>query len=159
MPVLLALAGCASVYTAPSLAPRPAETIDPRVPMDGAASMAPVDPALAARLNALVAQARSGNDAFQTAAAAAERLVAAAGRPGSESWISAQEALSVAVAARAPTTGAMGDIDALAANMIATRGGIAPADQAAIEAAADAVGAIDRSQASRIDAMQARLRG
>jgi hypothetical protein len=75
----------------------------------------------------------------------------------SESWIVAQQAVSAAVAAREPTARALGDIDAIAAFALATQGGIAPADLAAIEEAAAQVGAIDRRQAQVINALQARL--
>jgi hypothetical protein len=61
--------------------------------------------------------------------------------------------------ARAPTTRALGDIDALAAAAIARQGGIAPADLAAIEGAAEEVSALDRRQAQVIDALQASLGG
>ena len=43
-------------------------------------------------LSALVEQARSGNGAFDGAAAEAERLSTAGGAPQSEPWIAAQEA-------------------------------------------------------------------
>jgi hypothetical protein len=38
-----------------------------------------------------------------------------------------------------------------------TQGGLAPSDLAAIQAAASEIGAIDRAQAGRIDAIQRRL--
>ena len=144
---------------APSLAPRASEAIDPRVPVEAAAPAGAVDAALAAQLAQLLARARAGNAAFREAADAAERLVAAAGSPQSEGWVAAQEALSVAVAAKAPTTRALGDIDAISAGRIAERGWIPPADLAAIEAAAQEVARIDRTQAAVIDSMRARLGG
>ena len=163
LPLVLAIAavaGCARpAVSPPSLAPRAVEAIDPRVPIPDGGPLAPVDAALAARLAALVAEARSGDAAFRNAAADAERLSAAAGAPQSESWIAAQQALSIAVAARAPTTRAVGDIDELAATTIARTGFIAPADQQAIEAAAAEVARLASAQAARIDSIQARLRG
>jgi hypothetical protein len=157
---MLAIAGCTQPGgPAPSLAPRPEEAIDPRLPVEAAAPAATVEPTLAARLSELVAQARAGDSPFCDAADAAERLVATAGERQSESWIAAQQALSAAVAAREPTTRALGEIDALGATRIQQQGGINPADRAAIEAAAAEVGAIDRAQAARIEAMQARLGG
>ena len=71
----------------------------------------------------------------------------------------AQQAVSAAVAARGPTSRALGDIDALAAAALVRRGGIGPADLAAIEGAAAEVGAIDQRQTRTIDALQARLGG
>jgi hypothetical protein len=119
----------------------------------------PVSPAVGARLAELVNQAQAGDSAFRSAAGSAERLAASAGAPQSESWIAAQQALSVAQAARAPTTRAIADIDSIAAEAVATSGGIPAADLAAIQAAAAQVAAIERSQAARIEALQARLGG
>jgi len=155
---MVTAAGCsAPPNAAPSLAPRAAEAIDPRVPVVGGIDVRPVDPALAARLAQLIAQANSGDSAFRTAAADAERLAALAGARESESWIAAQQALSALIAARAPTTRALGDIDAVAATTLQTKGGLAPADLAAIEAAAAKVGALDRVQSQIVDALQRRL--
>jgi hypothetical protein len=155
-----AIAGCAAAPgPAPSLAPRSAEAIDPRVPVPGGIVRRPADPALTARLAQLVGLARQGESAFAAAAGDAQRLAAAAGPPRSESWVVAQQALSAAVAARGPTTRALGDIDGIAAATVARQSGIAPADLAAIEAAAAEVGEIDRRQARAIDALQSRLGG
>jgi len=157
---LLGLAACNTARSGvPSLAPRAAESIDPRLPVAVDTSPRAVDAALAGRLAELLARARSGDAAFRTAAAQAERLAAGAGAPRSEAWITAQQALSAAVAAREPTTRALGDIDALAAGAIASRGGLAPADLAAIESAAAEVAAIDRRQTATIAAISRRLGG
>jgi hypothetical protein len=156
--VVVALAACASPGGPyPSLQPRAAEAIDPRVPVERPMNDRPVTPALAARLAELVNQAHSGDTAFGPAADQAERLAAAAGAPQSESWIAAQEALTAAVAAREPTAHALGDIDGLAASMLQTEGGIAPNDLAALQSAAAEVAAIDRRQAERIDGLKKRL--
>jgi len=160
------IAGCIAVAVSacvaqsgptPSLQPRAAEAIDPRVPVEGKVNDRPVSPTLAARLSELVAQARSGDAAFAPAVEQAERLAGSAGGPQSESWIAAQQALSAAVSAREPTARALGDIDALGANMLQTNGGLAPADLAAIQKAAAEVGALDRRQATRVEAIQRRL--
>ena len=143
----------------PSLAPRPAEAIDPRVPVDRPIRSGPVDPQLAAHLAALIDQAQAGDAAFREAATTAERLAASAGAPQSEGWVSAQQALSAAQAARAPTTRAMGDIDGLGSTALATHGGISASNKAAIEAAAATVSQIERAQAERLEAIEARLRG
>lgn len=161
MILLLTVAGgCrAPVSTAPSLAPRAAESIDPRLPVVPGGEVRPADPALLARLQALVGQARSGDQAFRSSIAEAQRLAAGAGGPQSESWVVAQQALSAAVAARAATTRALGDIDEIAAEALAGQGGLAPADLAAIQSASADVGAIDRRQAQAVDVVAARLRG
>ena len=158
IPMIAALAACGTPgWPPPSLLPRPAEAIDPRVPVVNPINDRPVDAALAARLAALVAQAREGDAAFGPAIAQAERLAAAAGAPQSESWIAAQQALTVAVAARAPTAEALGAIDALGANKLDAQGGLAPNDLAAVQQAGAEVGAIDRRQAERVSAIQRRL--
>ena len=144
---------------APSLAPRAAESIDPRLPIAESVPAGPASPALVARLDALVGEARQGDSAFQVAAGEAERLAAAAGDAQSESWVVAQQALSAAVAAREPVTKALGDIDGLGSAELAAKGSVAPADQAALAAAAATVGEIDRRQAELIDRLQRRLGG
>ena len=144
--------------TYPSLAPRAAEAIDPRVPIPNEVTVGPVDPVLSSRLAALIDQAQAGDSAFRAAAETAERLSSAAGSPQSESWIAAQQALSAAQKAREPTTRALGDIDGLAATALATRSGIPAGNLAAIQSAAAAVSEIDRRQSERIEAIEARLR-
>ena len=141
----------------PSLQPRAAEAIDPRVPVAGPMNERPVTASLAARLAGLVSEAESGNSAFNSAASEAERLAAAAGGPQSESWIAAQEALTAAIAARRSTTQALSDIDEIAGNALQTQRGIAPNDLAAIKSAAGRVGALDEGQAARLDAIHRRL--
>ena len=143
----------------PSLAPRPAETIDPRlVVVTPTQPAAPVSPALASRLAELVVQARNGDVAFDAAADRAEALAGSAGAAQSESWIAAQQAVSAAVAARAPTASALGDIDSMTADAIAAKGTLSTADFDAIRSAAARVAEIDSRQARRIDALQRRLR-
>jgi hypothetical protein len=155
---VLTLSACAAPGGPyPSLRPRSAEAIDPRLPIVRPVNDRPVTAALTERLSALVDQAQRGGPAFDGAAATAERLAAAAAGPQSESWIAAQEALTAAIAARRPTTGALAEIDAIAATSLQTQSGISPNDQAAIERAAAQVASLDRRQAERIDAIQKRL--
>src|SRR6476469_780094 len=87
----------------PSLRPRAAEAIDPRVPVDRPMNDRPVAASLVVHLAALVGQAESGDGSFDAAASNAERLAGAAGAPQSESWIAAEEALSAEVVARKAT--------------------------------------------------------
>ena len=156
----LILAACTTPQSGePSLAPRAAEAVDPRVPIPSEVIAGPADPALAARIAELLNQVRSGDSAFQSALQDAERLTAAAGPAQSESWILAQQALSGLVAARAPVTKAIADLDALAATRIAASGGIFPGDLAAIQSAAAEAAAIGEREAAAIDQMQARLGG
>jgi hypothetical protein len=141
----------------PSLAPRPQEAIDPRVPIPNEVRVDPADPSLSAHLAALVDQAEAGDVAFRSAAERAEQLANASGEPQSESWVAAQQSLSAAQEARGPTTRALGDIDALAANSLQKNGGIPAGNLAAIQAAAAKVSEIDRVQSVRIDAFEKRL--
>ena len=141
----------------PSLQPRAAEAIDPRVPVERPINDRPVAPSVASRLAELVSEAHAGDAEFEPVVAHAERLAGAAGAPQSESWIAAQVALSAAIAARKPTAAAMGDIDALGATALKTQGGVAPNDLAAIQRAAAEVASIDQRQADRISAIQRQL--
>jgi hypothetical protein len=141
----------------PSLQPRAAEAIDPRVPVERPINDRPVTAALAAQLAGLVGQAHSGDAAFDPAMTNAERLAAAAGAAQSEGWIAAEQALSGAISAREPTAIALGDIDAIGARALQTHGGIAPSDLAAIQSAAKEVAAIDQRQADRVAAVQRQL--
>jgi hypothetical protein len=154
----LLLSACAVPQAGePSLAPRAAEAIDPRVPIPGDVIAGPADPVLAARIAELLGEVQAGDAAFNTTAGAAEQLAAAAGPAESESWIAAQEALSGLVAARAPVTRALADLDALAAERLAASGGILPGDLAAIHAAGSEAGAISQREADTIDRLQRQL--
>jgi len=156
--IILLLGACAAPGGPyPSLQPRAAERIDPRVPVERPVNDRPVTPALAARLAELIGQAHGGEAAFEPAAAEAERLAANAGAPQGEAWTVAQQALSAAIEARGPTASALGDVDALGANALQTQGGIAPNDLAAIQSASAEIGALDERQTARIKALQERL--
>jgi hypothetical protein len=141
----------------PSLQPRAAEAIDPRVPVDRPMNPRPVDPALAATLERLIGEARAGDSDFASLIGSAERLAAGAGAPRSEGWIAAQEALTAAIAARRATATALADIDALGGDRLKAQGGMAPADAAAVQSAAAQVGALDSRQHDRVEAVQRRL--
>ena len=117
----------------------------------------PVDASLANQLAALISEARSGDVAFEPAAAKAQQLASVAGPAQSESWIAAQEALTWAVAAKLPTAKALGDIDTLGGNHLQANGGLAPSDLAVIKQAGAEVSAIDRHQAATIKSIQASL--
>ena len=157
--MLLLLAGACSAprITPPSLAPRAAEAIDPRLPVERALVERPLRATVRERLAGFVLAARGGEAAFRAALGPAQRAAAAAGPPRSERWIVAQQALSAAEAARAATPKALGDIDALAAGSIAADEGIGASDLAATGAAAAEVGAIDQAQRREIAALSARI--
>ena len=156
--MMLLVSGCSAPGGPyPSLQPRAAEAIDPRVPVARPMNDRPVSAGLGAKLASLLDEARAGDAAFSSAMSQAERLAAAAGAPQSESWIAAQESLTAAIAARKATATALGDIDEIGASALQTQRGIAPNDLAAIERAAAQVGALDQAQAARVDAVQKRL--
>ncbi|MEO7410683.1 MAG: hypothetical protein ABIU10_05110, partial [Sphingomicrobium sp.] len=112
----IALTACAaSTVNEPSLARRPAEAIDPRIPIPPNPVPGPADPALASRLGALVAEGKAGAATFEAELGRTQSLAEAAGPAQSESWIIAQEALSGLEGARSKTTRAVADIDELAA--------------------------------------------
>lgn len=155
--ILLAAACSAPMTNEPSLAPRAAESIDPRLPIPDTVPSGPVNAELAARLNALVDATRAGAPAFNTQEGEAARLAAAAGPMASESWIAAQQALSRLVERHGVTTKAAGDIDALAANRLEGQHWIRPSDREAIAAAAAEVGAINNAQSDAIRRLTSQL--
>ena len=142
----------------PSLAPRPAERIDPRVSVPDTSGELPANTELKQQLNQLLAAVRRSQPAADAAISAAEGAAARAGPPQSEGWVLAQQRLSVAIAAREPVTRALSDIDALVSRAVQQQGGLAPADLANVREASNIAAAIDRPQAARIDAVQGRLR-
>ena len=152
-PLLLLMAAACStprIGPEPSLTPRAAEAIDPRVTVPGDIPLGPVSADVASRLEALVSTVRGGTAEFETRAAEASRLAMAAGPEASESWIAAQQALSRLIEQYGVTTRAAGDIDELAASRLKAQGWIAPADREAIAAAAAEVGAINEAQSATV---------
>jgi hypothetical protein len=141
----------------PSLAPRAAEAIDPRVPIPDAAPSGPADPALAQRLDALVGQVQAGVSAFEAREAEAARLAADAGPSASEGWVAAQQALSRLIEQHGVTTRAAADIDELASTRLEARRWITPADQRALSGAAADVAAISDAQTATIKRLQDQL--
>jgi hypothetical protein len=153
----LGLAACATTnVNEPSLARRPAEAIDPRVPIPSNPVPGPVDGALASRLGALVAEGKAGAAEFEGEVGRAQALAAAAGPSQSESWVLAQQALSGLEAARARTTRALSDIDDLAAGRIQS-GGLSAGDQTAIETASNELRAASERQTAVLEEIAARL--
>jgi hypothetical protein len=157
-PIVLALllaSACAAPGPYPSLAPRPAEQLNPDAD-ERRPTLQPDDPALAARIEALADSARAGAAAFEAALPAAEAAVAAAGPAGSDGWIEAQQAVSRLEAARAPTTAALADLDALAVERNAA-GTLSPGDRERLGAAVAASQALADAQAERVGRLEARL--
>lgn len=153
----LLLTGCAGITDAPSLARRPAEAIDPRLPIPDRSAALPADPALAAALRRIAAPAFAQAAAVDTAIARANALAGSAGAPGSESWIAAQQALSAAIAAQEPVTRALGDFDAAVAERIASGSRLVPRDLATVRAIASDLAALDARQRAALGLVQRRL--
>jgi hypothetical protein len=149
-------AGCAAPGPYPSLAPRPAETAyaggdDERQPTDQ-----PDDPSLAGEVERLRAEAGAGAAEFDAALAAAEASIAAAGPPGGDSWIEAQQAVSRVEAARARTSSALADLDALAVAR-ASAGTLGSGDRERLRAATVELQALADAQVERLRRLEARL--
>lgn len=160
--ILLALAFAASCSAPsaapePSLAPRAAEAIDPRVPILNEVPPGSADASLASQLAGFVNDARAGIPSFNATQAEAERLAADAGPMASESWVAAQQALSRLIEQYGVTTRAAANIDDLGSGRLQSQHWIVPADQQALAAAAAAVSAISDAQAAAIDRLKQQL--
>ena len=156
----LALAACETATSngGPSLARRSAEAIDPRLPVEVAVDGRPANSALAARIAALLAEARASAAQFAAAEPRARSAAAAAGPAQSESWIAAQHALSELERTRAPFTRAFAEVDELR-SASARSGGESPADAAALEAAATELQGLAERQVEALDSIRAAISG
>ena len=161
LPVAVAavVAGCArpDIGPEPSLAPRAAEAIDPRVAIPSEVPMGSVDAALAGRLAALIGEARAAEPGFAARLGESERVAASAGPAGSEGWIAAQQSLSKLIEQHGVTTRVAADIDELAATRLKAQRWLAPADREAISRAAGDVAAISNAQDAAIARLRERL--
>ncbi|WP_300975069.1 hypothetical protein [Sphingomonas sp. LHG3406-1] len=155
--LLTAAAACAPLKDGPSLAPRAAEAIDPRLPIPDRAADLPPTPAFLAALEAVRSRALAGADVAEPAIRTATAAAAGAGPVQSESWITAQEQLSAAIAARAALVSALGDLDALVSRHTRSAERLVAQDLAAARRVNDELGAIDRRQLDALDAIKARL--
>ena len=157
--VVAAVTACArpDIGPEPSLAPRAAEAIDPRVAIPAEVPMGSVDAVLASRLAALVGDARAAQPGFTARLGESERVVAAAGAAGSEGWIAAQQSLSKLIEQHGVTTRVAADIDELAATKLKAQRWLAPADREAITRASGDVAAISNAQDATINRLRQRL--
>ena len=148
---------CAAPGPYPSLEPREVE----RRYADGDPEPVPTpvadDAAIAVRIAGLVAQARAGDAAFEEALAVASPLVARAGAPGSDSWVAAQQAVSRAERARAPTVQALADLDAYAIAQAAAKA-LSQSDLERLSSATAALQAMADRQQDALARLQASLR-
>jgi hypothetical protein len=154
IPALALAGGCAARGHFPSLAPRPAERLSMDEPDRQAAAVA-ADPRLAARIAALLADARRGQAEFETVLPGARSGAGAAGAAGSESWIEAQKAISRLEAARALTVAALAQLDELGVERAALP---TSAEQlATLLAAMQSAEALAAGQQGEIDGLRASL--
>ncbi len=154
--VPLILSACAGQTTGPSLAKRAIESTSLSEPQVEAIAPAAADADLRARIEALLVQAREGQSAFAAILPRARSTAESAGAEASESWIVAQQQLSALEAARAPTTRALGELDAL---LVARLDAHADAGVVEIQAAQVEAGALADAQQRDIDALRARISG
>ncbi|MCM8556346.1 hypothetical protein [Sphingomicrobium sediminis] len=153
---LFVLASCGTNANGPSLAERPAEAIDPRLPV-GSAEPDLGQLTIEAQLADIRARANSAISAYEALLLETFELVSVAGPPGSESWVTAQEAVSLLEVARAPLPIALGDLDQLITVPIGAEGWSSPADREAARRVMQALLMIDAQQASTIEEMSIRL--
>lgn len=169
-PLLLLLAaaslsGCAGQGTFPSLAPRAAErglaggSAPAGCPVPDAPAAAPAvrgpvapssDPQLRARVAELIGAARAGQAEFAALLPRAERAVAAAGAAESDAWVEAQQEVSRLSAARARTTDALAELDALSVRGAGERTAN-EADLRSVEEAEREARALAEQQADALD--------
>lgn len=162
------LCACAGQGPFPSLAPRAVERelsgqaappcVGSAAPAAAHAPAAPLpsDVQLASRVTALVADARSGQSAFEAVLPRANASAARAGAAGSDSWIAAQQDISRLEAARVRTQDALAELESLS---IARSGDQATneADRASVLAAAEEVRVLAAGQQAEIERLSAPL--
>jgi hypothetical protein len=156
LPLLLLLAsGCSATPGAyPSLAPRAVESIDMGAEVrPRPAAPTPVDAGLDARATALLGSVRDARSAFETALAQARPQIAAAGAPGSESWVVAQQALTRVQQARSAMVTAVAELDALRIAQAQRP----PVDMTVLDAAWQEAGVLDAEQAAKLEGIGAAL--
>ena len=147
----IALSGCTAGGPFPSLAQREVE----RQPIAEPVRATPVvadDIGLRSAIAEHLARARQADAKFATTIGSAESAARAAGSPGSDSWVAAQEQVSRAEAARAGTTLAYGDLDRLALER--SNLPTSPNDQAALASALSEVEQIAAGQQSRLERLK-----
>jgi Meckel syndrome type 1 protein len=154
-----ALAGCASdAGEFPSLAQRPAErafAAEQMAPPKVRPAL-PDDPAVAQRTSAFVAAAREAEIGFGRAYDTAAAAVARAGPAGSDSWVVAQEGVSRAIAAQAPLTRLLGEMDDYAAAR-SRQTPISPGDIGRLDTTSAEVHRLADAQTARIRRLETAL--
>ena len=157
---------CAAAGPFPSLAPRAVERdltggsapagcpdFPEAEPTPAPAAPPPVnpDPQLGARATELLTAARAGEADFAAALPRARTAAQAAGGPGTESWVAAQQEISRLEAARARTVDALAELDSLAISR--SGAAVGEEDYQAVLAAAEEVRALVQAQQAELDAI------
>ncbi len=160
---LLMLAGCAGSAEYPSLAIRDVERVQgSATPAPDAADAIPALPPASAdlttRLAGLVETARQSHTRFQSRQAATERAVAAAGATASDSWSSAQVALSDLQTSRSGALTALAELDQLYVDERAAHPEQVSPAAATIATARDQVDGWVSAETSVISRLEARIR-
>jgi len=158
LPLVALLVGCADFVKTPSLLPRPIETRANTPPIEPTAvTPGPIDAALGRRIEALLADARSGDSAFTRAEREGGGAIAA-GRgaaEGSERWLAAEQARSALSAARQISAAALSEIDSLLTEQVnQATGNAALGGVAELTAAQSEADAIVARQTARLDALR-----
>ena len=130
---LLALAGCGTAGSFPSLAPRPIESIARQPERDATPPPRAVDPALERRVAALDADLRADAAAWDAGVATTRTAIdrARGARVGEERWVLAQTAISRLESLRQATAA---HLDAVAALRLAQAQSATPADTGRLDA-------------------------
>lgn len=159
----LGLAACSTAGSYPSLAYRGAERSAlpaPAEPAPPPVQLPPPSADLTTRISGLVTAAQDADRQFASKRPAAERAVGAAARAArtSDSWVSAQVAVSALQASRDTAVAALADLDSLYADARTA----APTDESpstkAIDAARQQVQGLVNAQNDIISGLDARLR-
>lgn len=157
LPLTLALTACLDRGEYPSLRPRAYESAD-RGPVPPPPDAPPAKPEIVARAAALLSDARDGQRAFVAELGRVRPVVARAGAAASETWISAQEAVSGLDASRVATVTALAELDALTTSGVDASGlRYGDNDFATLRAAAGTVQELARAQGREIAALAGSL--
>ncbi|MCW2363661.1 MULTISPECIES: hypothetical protein [Sphingobium] len=144
----------------PSLAKRPVESRDRTVPPAPAIKPAATDPALATQVDRFTREAGSADTAFQSLLAGSRASVAAGAgaAPNSESWVTAQTAISALDSARYESVAALAALDTLfVERQDAEDAARVAADLAVIDPARVRVLAMVDAQNDALDALRRQL--
>lgn len=120
--IALLLSACAGKGAFPSLNPRPIEAQAAGLLQEADQQVAlprPSDPKIATRIESIARPALDSQNAFDTAAADAERIVSSAGPSGSDSWALAQMRVSALERSRYAVKSGLAELDSVRRELMA----------------------------------------